>query len=143
MYLQSLDFTVSLIGNPKFWRAGFMLGNEKFLAHESVKPEKAITIHTGSHSDKESNLLAVWKYYNGYSNNNPDSSTVKSEDTKNIAFSVNINSKNFMTVKVQDDVVFAQGIDSSFRRRLYLKAWADDKPNYKVRFKDIEYTLYS
>lgn len=100
MYLQSLTFTISLIGEPEFWRAGFMLGNEKFYAHEIVKPENAITIHIGSNPDSQNDLLAVWKYYNGFSNDNPDSSTVKSENIENISISVDITTKNFLTVEV-------------------------------------------
>ena len=48
-----------------------------------------------------------------------------------------------MTVRVEDDVVFAQKIKPDFRRRFFLKAWADDKSDYNVIFKDIEYSLWS
>lgn len=142
-YIKSIKFTISLIGNPDFWRAGFMIGNEKYFATNIVDPDNAITIHTGSGYDKENKILPIWKYYGDFKHNNPDSSSVYTEDIKNIDFAININANNFMVVKVEDEVVFAQGISPSFRRRFFLKAWADDQSDYKVEFSDIKYTLWS
>ncbi|HMS22690.1 MAG TPA: hypothetical protein PKA38_02890 [Candidatus Levybacteria bacterium] len=48
-----------------------------------------------------------------------------------------------MQVKLQNEVIFAQRIDPSFRRRVYLKAWADEKPDIKIKFRDISYSLWS
>lgn len=142
-YIKSIKFTVSLVGNPDFWRAGFMVGNEKYFAHNVVDSDNAITIHTGSGYDKKNKILPIWKYYGDFKQNNPDSSSVSTEDIKNIDFAVDINENNFMIVKIENEVVFAQRIDASFRRRFFLKAWADDKPDYKVKFSEIKYSLWN
>ncbi len=142
-YIQSIKFTINLVGNPKFWRAGFMMGNEKNFAHNIVDTENAITIHTGSGYNKKNNLLPIWKYYGEFKQNNSDSSSVISEDIKNIKLFLTINENNFMTVRIENDVVFAQRIEPSFRRRFLLKAWADANPDYKINFKDIKYSLWS
>lgn len=142
-YLKSLVFSVSLNRNPEYWRAGFVLGNEKMKVNEIVDTKNGITIHTGSGYDKQNKILPVWKYYNEFIHNNPDSSSVKSENWGMRTFEVNINKNNFMQVKLQNEVIFAQRINSAFRRKVYLKAWADDYPNCKIKFRDIKYTLWS
>lgn len=142
-YIQSIQFTVVLDKSVKFWRAGFMMGNEKNFANNVVDTENAITIHAGSLDDEENSLLPIWKYYGEFKRENPDSSGVILEDKSNIKFSIMINENNFMTVRVEDDVVFAQKIKPDFRRRVFLKAWADDKPDYEATFKDIQYSLWS
>jgi len=142
-YIRSIKFTVVLDKSTKFWRTGFMMGNEKNFANNIVDTENAITIHAGSLDSEENNLLPIWKYYGDFKRENPDSSGVILEDKSNIEFSLTINDSNFMTVRVEDDVVFAQKIKPDFRRRFFLKAWADDKSDYNVIFKDIEYSLWS
>lgn len=142
-YLKSLTFSVSLVGNPEYWRAGFVVGNEKMKANEIVDTKNGITIHTGSGYEKQNKILPVWKYYNEFERNNPDSSSVKSDNWGMRTFDVSINNNNFMQVKLQNEVIFAQRIDSSFRRKVYLKAWADNLPNCKVKFRNISYNLWS
>ena len=142
-YLKSLTFSVSLAGNPEYWRAGFVVGNEKIKANEIVDIKNGITIHTGSGYEKQNKILPVWKYYNEFGRNNPDSSSVKSDNWCMRTFSLNINKNNFMQVKLQDELIFAQKINSSFRRKVYLRAWADDRPDCKVKFRNVRYTLWS
>jgi len=142
-YLKGVKFTVSLIGDPEFWRVGFMIGNEKYFAHNIVDTNNAITIHTGSGYNKKDKLLPVWKYYGEFKHNNPDSSSVSTVDISNIDFILDINEDNFMVVRIENEVVFAQKINPSFRRRIFLKAWADDQPDFKVKFSNIKYTLWS
>jgi hypothetical protein len=142
-YLKSLTFSVSLKGNPEYWRAGFVLGNEKIKVNEIVDTKNGITIHTGSGYAKQNKILPVWKYYNEFVRNNPDSSSVKSDNWGMRTFNLSINKNNFMQVKLQDEVIFAQRIDSSFRRKVYLKAWADDYPDCKIKFRNIRYTVWS
>jgi len=142
-YLKSLTFSVSLAGNPEYWRAGFVVGNEKMKANEIVDTKNGITIHTGSGYEKQNKILPIWKYYNGFGRNNPDPSSVKSDNWGMRTFDVSINNNNFMQVKLQNEVIFAQRIDSSFRRKVYLKAWADNQSDCKVKFRDIFYTLWS
>ena len=142
-YLKSLTFSISLAGNPEYWRAGFVLGNEKMKANEIVDTKNGITIHTGNGYEKQNKILPVWKYYNKFSRNNPDSSSVKSDNWGMRTFSVSINKNNFMQVKLQNELIFAQRIESSFRRKAYLKAWADSYPNCKIKFRNIKYTLWS
>ena len=125
-YLKSLTFSISLAGNPQYWRAGFIIGNENIKANEIVDTKNGITIHIGSGYEKQNKILPVWKYYGEFGRNNPDSSSVKSDNWGMRTFDVNINKNNFMQVKVQNEVIFAQRIDSSLRRKVYLKAWADD-----------------
>lgn len=142
-YLKSLTFSVSLAGNPEYWRAGFIVGNEKMKANEIVDTKNGITIHTGSGYEKKSKILPVWKYYNQFDRNNPGFSSVKSDNWGIRTFNLNINKNNFMQVKLQDEIIFAQRIDHSFRRKVYLKAWADDRPDCKIKFRNITYTLLS
>lgn len=142
-YLKNLSFAVTLTGQPQHWRAGFVLGNEKLMANKMVDNKNGILIHTGSDYDKKEKILPIWKYYDDFSNNNPDFSSVKSENIGERIFSVDINNENFMTVKVQNEVIFAQRINSSFRRRVYLKAWVDTSPDCAIKFKRIKYTLWS
>jgi len=142
-YLKSLTFSVILTGNPKHWRAGFIIGNEKLRANEIIDVKNGITIHTGSEYQKKDKLLPVWKYYEAFGNGNPDFSSVKSDDAGNRTFQIDITKNNFMQVKVQNDVIFAQKINPSFRRRAYLKAWADDQPDVAIKFKNISYSLWS
>jgi hypothetical protein len=143
MYLKSLAFSISLKGNPEYWRAGFVLGNEKMKVNEIVDTKNGITVHTGSGYEKQNKILPVWKYYNEFIRNNPDSSSVKSENWGMRTFEINISKNNFMQVKLQNEVIFAQRIDSAFRRKVYLKAWADDYPNCIIKFRDIKYKLWS
>lgn len=140
-YLKSLTFSVSLTGKTDYWRAGFVIGNEKLKANEIIDTANAITIHTGSAYKKEDKILPVWKYYDNFNHNNPDTSNVKSEPPGLRTFQVDINSNNFMQVRVQNELIFAQRINPAFRRRVYLKAWADDKQNIQVKFKNISYSL--
>ena len=142
-YLKSLNFAITVMGNPQHWRAGFVLGNEKLKANQIVEPQNGITIHTGSDYNKREKLLPVWKFYEKYSQNNPDFSSVKFEDMAEGKFSISITNDKFMRVKVQNEVIFAQRIDSSFRRRVYLKAWVDTSPDCKIKFENIEYSLWS
>jgi len=142
-YIKSLVFSVTLKGNPKFWRAGFIIGNEKLKVNEIVDAKKGITIHTGSEYEKREKLLPVWKYYEKFGLNNPDFSSVKSDNPGLRTFHININKNNFMQVKVQNEVIFAQRIDSSFRRRVYLKAWVDTHPDAKIKFRNISYSVWS
>lgn len=142
-YLKSLTFSVTLTGRPEYWRAGFVLGNEKLKANEIVDTKSGITIHTGSGYEKSEKILPVWKYYDNFNRENPDTSTVKSENPGLRTFHININKDNFMQVKVQNELIFAQRINPSFRRRIYLKAWADDYPEIKLKFRDISYSLWS
>lgn len=142
-YLKTLTFSVSLAGNPVYWRAGFVAGNEKMKANEIVDTKNGITIHTGSGYEKQNKILPIWKYYNEFGRNNPDSSSVKSDNWGMRTFNVSINKNNFMQVKLQDEVIFAQRIDSSFRRKVYLKAWADDHLDCKIKFRNIAYALWS
>lgn len=142
-YLKSLIFSISLVGDPKYWIAGFVVGNEKMKANEIVDTKNGITIHTGSGYEKQNKILPVWKYYNEFERNNPDSSSVKSDNWGMRTFEVSINNNNFMQVKLQNEVIFAQKIDSSFRRKVYLKAWADELTNCNVKFRKITYTLWS
>ncbi len=141
-YLKFLTFSITLTGNPNYWRAGFILGNEKLKANQIVETQNGITIHTGSGYDKREKILPIWKYYDNFSNNNPDFSLVKFEKMDKRVFVIDINSKNFMTVKVQGEVIFAKKIDSSFRRRVYLKAWVDANPDCRIKFKNIKYSLW-
>jgi len=142
-YLKSLTFSISLVGNPRYWRAGFIVGNEKIKVNEIVDTKNGITIHIGSDYEKKNKILPVWKYYNEFERNNPDFSLVKSDNWGMRTFSLNINKNNFMQVKLQDEVIFAQEINFSFRRKVYLKAWADDRPDCKIKFRNITYTLWS
>lgn len=142
-YLKSLSFSISLVGNPEYWRAGFVIGNEKMRAEEIVDTKNGITIHTGSGYSKQNKILPVWKYYNEFGRNNPDSSSVKSDHWGLRTFVITIDKNNFMQVKLQDEIIFAQRIESSSRRKVYLKAWADSYPNCKIKFRDIKYTLFS
>ncbi len=141
--IKSLSFSVTLTGSPQLWRAGFVLGNEKLRANNIIDTNNGITIHTGSEYDKKEKLLPIWKYYNDFKHNNPDFSSVKFDAMDERVFIVEINRENFMKVKVQGEVIFAQKIDKSFRRRVYLKAWADDGDDCKLKFKKIKYTLWS
>ncbi len=140
-YLKSLYFSIALIGKPQHWRAGFVLGNEKLKANQIIETENGITIHIGSDYDKKEKIIPIWKYYDNFSNNNPDFSSVKFDKMEENTFSVNINNNNFMIVKVNEEIIFAKKIESSFRRRVYLKAWVDTSPDCKVKFKNIKYSL--
>lgn len=142
-YLKSLSFSVSLKGNPEYWRAGFVLGNEKLKAHQIIDTKNGITIHTGSGYEKGNKILPVWKYYEDFVANNPDSSSVKSDNPGLRTFHISINKDNFMQVKIQNEVIFAQRVEASFRRRLYLKAWTDTYPDAKIKFRKISYSLWS
>lgn len=142
-YIKSLNFSITVRGKPQYWRAGFVLGNEKLIAQQIVDNKNGVTIHTGSDYDKKEKLLPVWKYYDNFSNGNPDYSSVKFEKMDERNFSISISNDNFMKVKLQDEVIFAQRINPLFRRRVYLKAWADTKPDCKIKFKKITYTLDS
>lgn len=142
-YLRTLTFSVTLMGNPLYWRAGFVLGNEKLRANEIVDSNNGITIHIGSEYAKSERILPVWKYYDNFKRANPDFSTVKSENAGLRIFKINIDKNNFMQVWIQNELIFAQRINSSFRRRIYLKAWVDTNPDAKIKFRDIVYTLWS
>ncbi|OGM20434.1 hypothetical protein A2714_01230 [Candidatus Woesebacteria bacterium RIFCSPHIGHO2_01_FULL_38_9] len=143
MYIKSLDFTVFPISNPQHWRAGFVIGNEKLKANEIVDTTNGITIHTGSDLDDQEKIIPIWKFYNGFDHNNPDSSLVNSKGLKEIKFSLIISNENFMRVKVENDLIFAQKVDASFRRRVYLKGWVDTSQDCEIKFKNINYSLWS
>lgn len=142
-YLKSVSFTISVVGKSQHWRAGIVLGNEKLKANQIIDTNNGITIHTGSDYDRKDKLLPIWKYYENFSHNNPDFSSVKSEGSGDVDLALNVNNKNFMQVKIQNEVIFAQRIQPSFRRRIYIKAWTDTSPDCKVKFKNITYALWS
>jgi len=48
-----------------------------------------------------------------------------------------------MRVKVENDLIFAQKVDASFRRRVYLKGWVDTSQDCEIKFKNINYSLWS
>ncbi len=142
-YLKSLHFSIVVTGRPEYWRAGFVIGNEKLSAQQIVDTKNGITIHTGSDYPKKERLLPIWKYYDDFSNNNADFSSVKFDDMGEREFSINISNDNTIKVKVNRELIFSKNIDSSFRRRVYLKAWVDTMPDCKIKFKNINYTLWS
>jgi hypothetical protein len=142
-YIKSLTFSITLKGNPEFWRAGFIVGNEKLRANEIVNTNNGITIHTGGEYQKRDKILPIWKYYDNFGPNNPDFISVKSDNPGLRTFDISINKNNFMQVKAQNEVIFAQKIEPSFRRRVYLKAWVDKYPDAKIKFRDISYLVCS
>lgn len=139
-YLKSLNFAGTVRGRPTYWRAGFVVGNEKLRANEIVDTGNAITIHTGSDYEKTERILPLWKFYNGFGRNNPDFCSVKFDDMSEREFGIIINDKNFMTVKIQGEPVYSEKINPSFRRKVYLKAWVDQHEDCYIKFKHIRYS---
>lgn len=138
-YLKKLSFSVSPIGKPENWRGGFILGNEKFHPQLIVDSKNAITIHTGR---PPSIVMAqhIWMYDWNYTINHPNSTTVKLLNKNKLKFDININDNNFLSVHVNNQQVYSNKIDSSYRKKIYLICWGDHA-NCKVRFSDITYTI--
>ncbi len=137
-YLKELVFTVQPIGKPKNWRGGFILGNPTFVPNVVVDNLNAITCHIGSHDLEET--TPVWIFDKEHDRNNAYNTLVKSLDSDYVDFSIKISDNNFLTIEVNGQVVYAEGIDSSFRKKLYLIAWGDGV-ECEVKFSKIIYYI--
>ena len=136
-YLRELTFVVEPEGQPSNWRGGFIIGNPTFSPISIVDSKNAITCHVGEPPVFDE-AIPVWVYDEVYERNNPYSAIVKSSGERNATFLVRISEDNYLTVEVQNQVVYAKRIDSSMRKKAYLLAWGDDS-DCKVKFSGITY----
>lgn len=138
-YLKAFDFTLIPIGKPVNWRAGFILGNERFQPQAIVDKENAITIHVGN-PPSIARAQYVWAYDWNYGRDNPYSITVKTLKDKRTYFKVTINSDNFLTVHINNQQIYSNRISPSYRKKVYLLAWGDEA-DCKIQFENIKVTI--
>lgn len=137
-FLKELIFTAEPIGRVTYWRAGFMLGNEKARPQDIIDTDNAITVHTGIPGTLEKGIH-VWRYDKNHIVNKPEESPVLIND--NLNFKININTDNHLSVHLGNQSIYEEIVDPQFRRKLFLLAWADEYPNYRIRFKNINYKI--
>lgn len=138
-YIKSLSFSISPIGKPINWRGGFIIGNEKLQPQNIVDTSHSITIHVGSPPPIDE-AQYVWIYDWNHARNHPDSRTVKLNNKALILFEVNINDNNFISVSVNNQLVYSNRLDASYRRKAYLLGWCD-YASCKVKFTDIRHSI--
>jgi hypothetical protein len=137
--LRELTFLLEPKGRPKNWRGGFIIGNPAFSPNSIVDSQNAITCHIGSPPVLDGSI-PVWIYDKNHERNHPYSTLVKSENRNPTGFSVKVNENNFLTIEVDEQLVYAKRIDSSFRKKVYLLAWGDNS-NCSVKFSSITYYI--
>lgn len=138
-YLKELTFVVKPEGNPNNWRGGFIIGNPTFSPITIVDSQNAITCHVGEPPIFDE-AIPVWVYDEEHERNHPYSAIVKSSGERSATFLVRISEDNYLTVEVQNQVVYAKRIDSSMRKKVYLLAWGDES-DCKVKFSGITYYI--
>ena len=94
-YIKKLSFNIYPIGKPTNWRAGFILGNEKFHPQQIVDKDNAITIHAGS-PPPIARAQHFWIYDWNHGRDKPDSTTIKMIDKRKIYFKISVNNNNFL-----------------------------------------------
>jgi hypothetical protein len=137
-YLKKISFEVKPVGRPENWRAGFIMGNEKFKPQDVVDTLNAITIHVGCPPIFK-NGTHVWRYDKEHPANHAEEAPVLL--SKECNFNLEITPNNSLKVHIGNQIVYSKRIESSFRQKLYLLAWADDANNCKVNFKNIKFAI--
>lgn len=138
-HLRTLSFEISPIGNPKNWRGGFIIGNERYHPESIVDTNNSLLFHVGA-PPQIANAQYVWFYDTAHSEGNPATTSVTKDSSQKINFNVKIDRFHILKVLVNEQQVYNKKIPSLFRNKVYLLAWGDDA-NCKVSFTNIKYTL--
>lgn len=137
-YLKKLSFRVNLKESPQNWRAGFILGNEKFKPQDIIDTVNAITIHIG-YPPILKDGIHVWRYDKDHPVNHGEEAPVLI--SKEYNFDIEITPNNSLKVHIGKQIVYSKRIDSSFRQKLYLLAWADDSSDCRINFENIKFAI--
>ncbi len=103
-YLRLARFRV--VPHTEFWRAGIIIGNDKYSPGKVVDSENAITCHIGS-SELE-DAVKVWVYDEQHPRRNPYKVNVPTQSETEFDMKAEVNDKNFLTFTVAGQSVYVR-----------------------------------
>jgi hypothetical protein len=112
-YLSSATFRIKPL--TTYWRAGIIIGNDKYSSGQVTDNLNAITCHLGSSEIEDG--VPVWVYDAKHTRNNPYSVIIPTDNTSEFAVRAEINDKNFLTLFVESEPVYSRRIDSTLRKK--------------------------
>jgi hypothetical protein len=131
--LKKVEFEVKPLTD--YWRAGIKICSPNCFILP-LRSDKSLLIHLGSIN--KYNDVGMSVYVNGESKIHKSGIVVVKD--KPILLRLEVNSKNFLTFFINDNVEFEERIDSDLFKKLYLAAWTDGNEG-SVEFNNISYTL--